>query len=123
MIVFKTPSCLSKLSHSDQSYSLVKKLIDRLVDEYSRARHRWIFEWDGGFILIGPEDVALPLEEFHPGKCLHDIPFEGVHIEDGHYIALSLLNNQTTFTWIFPDDDFLPDQLVAALEDNLIPTP
>ena len=121
MIVFKTPSCLSKLDPADPSYSLVKKLIDRLVDEYGRARHRWIFDWDGGFVLITPDDVASPLTEFHPGKHLHQILFEGVHIEDGHYIAVSLLNNQTAMTWIFPNQTWLPRDLRNVLRDNLIP--
>jgi hypothetical protein len=123
MIVFKTPSCLSKLNPADPSYSLVKKLIDRLVDDFDRARHRWIFDWDGGFLLITPADVASPLTEFHPGLHLHQILFEGVHVESSHYVAVSLLNNQATLTWIFPDASWLPSDLRDALKANLIPTP
>jgi len=123
MIVFRTPACLSKLDPSDPSYSLVKKLIDRIVHDYERSSHRWDFDRDGGLILISPGDLDKSLEVFHPGKLLRSIPFEGAHIEFGHYIAVSLLNNQATLSWIFPDQDWLPDELRNVLDYNLIPSP
>jgi hypothetical protein len=122
MIIFKSPECLSKLKPSDPSYSIIKELIDRLVQESKRSKHHWIFEQDGGFILILPADVETHLEDFHPGETLSSIPYESVHIKDGHYIAVSLLNNQASLVWVIKDADWLSDELRQVLEDNLVPS-
>jgi len=121
VIYFKTPACLSKLSLTDTSHSIIEELIERLVRESARAKHHWIPEQDGFFILVQPEDLDMTLDEMHPGKSLRTIPYEGVHYKDGHYIAVSLMNNQASLVWVF-DDNWLPDELRNVLEDNLVST-
>ena len=123
MIYFKSPECLSKLSPADPSHSTIKELIGRSVQESKRSKHHWIPEQDGFFILVQPEDLGMTLEDLHPGQTLLSIPYEGAHYKDGHYIGVSLLNNQTSLVWVFPDADWLDDDLRAVLEDNLVPSP
>ena len=79
MITFTSPECLSKINPTDPSYSIIKELIDRLVQESKRSKHHWIPEQDGFFILVRPEDLDMTLNELHPGKTLCTIPYEGVH--------------------------------------------
>ena len=121
MITFKSPECLSKLDPSDPSFSIIKELIERLVQESKRSKHYWIPEQDGFFILVEPKDLDVTLRELHPGETLLSIPYEGVHYKDGHYIAVSLLNNQASLVWVTPDEDWLSDELREVLEDNLVP--
>jgi hypothetical protein len=121
MITFKTLECLSKLDFSDPSHSIIKELIDRSVQESKRSKHHWIPEQDGFFILVQPEDLEMELGVLHPGDTLRTIPYEGVHYKDGHYVAVSLLNNQASLVWVIPDE-LLGDELRSVLEDNLVPS-
>lgn len=121
MIYFKTPACLSKLSLTDTSFPVIKELIERLVQESEQSQHHWIPEQDGFFILVQPEDLEMTLDDFHPGATLSSIPYEGVHYKDGHYVAVSLLNNQASLVWVIPDE-LLGDELRSVLEDNLVPS-
>jgi hypothetical protein len=122
MIIFKSPTCLSRLSPRNPSHAIMKKLIDRTIQQSSRSKHHWVFDRDGGFILLQPEDMSLTLTEWHPGKTLSTIPLEGVHVEDGHYVGVTLLNNQASIVWIIPDALWLPSEVRNALEDNLVPS-
>ena len=78
---------------------------------------------DGFFILVQPQDQDLILDELHPGTTLRSIRYEGVPSKSGHYIGVSLLSNQASLVWVFPDADWLDDDLRAVLEDNLVPSP
>ena len=120
MITFTSPECLSKISPSDPSYSIVKELIDQLVKESKRSKHHWVPEQDGFFVLVQSEDLDVTLDEWHPGKTLSSIPYEGLQYKDGHYIGVSLLSNQASLVWIF-ESDWLPSDLREVLEDNLVP--
>ena len=121
MIILRSPTCLSRLSPRNPSHAIMKELIDRLAQESRRSKRHWVFEQDGGFILVQPEDMTTTLTEFHPGKTLSSLPYEGVHVKDGHYVGVTLLNNQASLVWVIPDADWLPEELRNALEDNLPP--
>lgn len=122
MIIFKSHTCLSRLSPHDPSHAIIKELIDHTVQESRRSKHPWLFERDGGFILVQPEDMSMTLTEWHPGHTLASLTYEGVHMQDGHYIGVTLLNNQTSLVWIIKSADWLPDDLRKTLEDNLVPS-
>jgi hypothetical protein len=122
MIILRSPVCLSRLSPHNPSRIIIEELIDQVVQESKRTKHHWVFEQDGGFILVQPEDMSTTLAEFHPGKTLSTLPYEGVHIKDGHYIGVTLLNNQASLVWIIPDAAWLPDELRNVLEDNRMPS-
>jgi hypothetical protein len=121
MITFMSPECLSKLSPADPSHSIIKELIDRSVQESKLSKHHWIPERDGFFILVQPEDLEITLDELHPGETLRTIPYEGVHYKDGHYIAVTLLNNQASLVWVI-NSVGLPDDFRKILEDNMVPS-
>jgi hypothetical protein len=69
---------------------------------------------------VQSEDLDVTLDEWHPGKTLSSIPYEGLQYKDGHYIGVSLLSNQASLVWIF-ESDWLPSDLREVLEDNLVP--
>jgi hypothetical protein len=119
LITFTTPECLSKLNPADPSHSIIKELIDRSVQESKLSKHHWIPEQDGFFILVQPEDLEITLDELHPGETLRTIPYEGVHYKDGHYIAVTLLNNQASLVWVI-NSVGLPDDFRKILEDNMV---
>jgi hypothetical protein len=119
VIYFKTPACLSKLSLTDTSFPVIKELIDGLVRESARAKHHWIPEQDGFFILVQPEDLGVTLDELHPGETLRTIPYEGVYVKYNHYIAVTLLNNQASLVWVI-NSVGLPDDFRKILEDNMV---
>ena len=121
MISFRSPECLSRLSPHHPSYAIMKELIDRLIEESKRTKHHWVFEQDGGFFLIQPDDMSMTLTEWHPGHTLASLPYEGVHMKNCHFIGVTLLSNQASLVWVIPDADWLTNQLRDVLEDNLIP--
>ena len=121
MITFKSLASLSQLDYVHPSLPLLEKLIERLIRELARIDRQWNPNEDGFFILVESKDIDAILENLYPGRTLLSIPYEGVHFEDGHYIATSLLNNQTAIMWIFPDQAWLSGELRQVLEDNLVP--
>jgi hypothetical protein len=122
LITFKSTECLLKIDPTDEFYPVVKDLIDNLLRELRYENRIWNADQIGYFVLVQPDDIGIELVEIHPGRTLSDLPFEGVE-KDSYYKAVTLLNNETFIVWIIPDTDWLPDDLKAVLEDNLVPQP
>ena len=122
MITFKSAECLLKIDPTDEFYPVIKDLIDNLLRELRYENRIWNAAQIGYFVLVQPDDIGVELVEIHPGRTLSELPFEGVE-KDFYYKAVTLLNNETFIVWIIPDTDWLPVDLKAVLEDNLIPHP
>lgn len=114
MITFKSRACLNRINPVDPSFVI----LDRLLSQAEKSNP----EHDGFLILVQPSDINAVLDEWHPGATFQSLPYEGVHYKDNHYIAVTLLNNQASLVWVFPDAEWLPDNIRLALEDNLVPT-
>jgi len=69
--------------------------------------------------LIEPPDVYRRLHELGLSYRLHEIPFEGVSLEEGLFHAVYVPNNQFALSVLIPDADWLPDELRAHLMENL----
>ena len=123
VISFKSVSDLSKLHPDNPAYPIIKDLSERLLTAETMERP-YDPEADGYIVgQIDPEDIGRPLTEIwgDDAYSLIDVPWEGVTRQDGFYIAIFLANNDFGLVFVIPDEDWLPDELVEVLEDNLVP--
>jgi hypothetical protein len=76
-------------------------------------------EDDGFVVLIEPGDVARVLTDLSLPYHLHEVPFEAVHMQEGHYCGIYLANNQFAITFLIPDADWVQGELRQHLEHLL----
>lgn len=74
-------------------------------------------EDDGFVVLIEPGDVSRELTDLCLPYCLHEVPFEAVHMLEGHYCGIYLANNQFAITFLIPDTDWVQGELRQHLEN------
>jgi hypothetical protein len=123
MITFKSTEDLIKLPADDPAHDTVKELIEQLISAYSPPGRAYDAEDDGYIILIEPEDVDRTLDELWDGCTLINIPWEGIMLRDGFYIAIWLANNEYGLTFVIPDADWVTGELREFIEDILDPLP
>jgi hypothetical protein len=78
-------------------------------------------EDDGWLVLIEPGDVDRVLDDLDMPYRLSEVPFEGVSIIDGCFLAVWLPNNQFGLDFLIPDAEWLPGDVRRHLEDHLDP--
>ena len=123
MLTFKSTEDLSKLPENHPAFLTVKELIEQLISAYSPPGRAYDAEDDGYIILIEPEDADRELDELWDGCTLLNIPWEGIMLRDGFYIAIYLANNEYGLTFVIPDADWLTGELRTLIEDILDPLP
>ena len=123
MITFKSTEDLSKLSPDDPAFPIVEELVEQLITTYSPPGRPYDAEDDGYIILIEPEDAQRTLDELWDGCTLLNIPWEGIMLRDGFYIAIYLANNEYGLTFVIPDADWIDGELREMIEDILDPLP
>ena len=123
MITFKSSEDLSKLPPTDPARDTVQELIEQLITAYSPTGRSYDPEDDGYVILIEPEDADRELDELWDGCTLLNIPWEGIMLRDGFYIAIYLANNEYGLTFVIPDADWVTGELREMIEDILDPIP
>ena len=123
MIKFKSTEDLNKLSPDDPAYPTVKELVDQLITAYSPPGRTYDAEIDGYVILIEKSDVNRELDELWDGCTLLNIPWEGIMLRDGFYIAIWLANNEYGLTFVIQDADWVTGELREFIEDILDPIP
>jgi hypothetical protein len=65
---------------------------------------------DGYVVLVEPGDIDRPLADLCLPYRLCEVPFEAVHMVEGHYCGIYLANNQFAITFLVPDAPWLtPD--------------
>ena len=123
MITFKSTEDLSNLSPDDPAFPIVEELVEQLITAYSPPGRPYDAEDDGYIILIEPEDAQRTLDELWDGCTLLNIPWEGIMLRDGFYIAIYLANNEYGLTFVIPDADWIDGELREMIEDILDPLP
>ena len=88
MIEFKSAEDLSKLSPDDPAFPIVEDLVKRLITDYIAEGYDYITDDDGYTILVEPGDADRELTELWDGCRLTNIPWEGITLRDGFYIAI-----------------------------------
>jgi hypothetical protein len=121
MITFKSTKDLNKLSPNDPAQPVIKKLIDQLIRAYTWEGHPYVAEDYGYIILIEPEDTDRVLDEIWDDWTLLDIPWEGIMLRDGFFIAIFLANNEYGLVFVIPDADWVNGKLRKMIEDTLDP--
>lgn len=118
MKTFKSTSDLAQLAPNEPTYQLCKDLITNLLEAYGSNYNP---DDDGYIVLIEKEDVNRVFSELLIPYSLKTMPYEGVSIIDGHYYGFYLANNQFGIGFVIPMEEWLPDDLVNVLNDNLDP--
>jgi len=123
MITFKSPDDLSKLPPDHPARDTVGILVRDLITAYSPTGRSYDPEDDGYVILIEEGDVNRTLDELWDGATLLTIPWEGIFLRDGFFIAIYLANNEYGLTFVIPDADWLTSELRTFIETILDPLP
>jgi hypothetical protein len=74
---------------------------------------------DGFVVLIEPGDVDRVLTDLRLPYRLQEVPFEAVHMQEGHYCGIYLANNQFAITFLIPDAEWVQGELRRHLENLL----
>ena len=74
-------------------------------------------EDDGYVVLVEPGDVDRVLTDLCLPYRLCELPFEAVHMLEGHYCGIYLANNQFAITFLIPDAPWLTPDVRAHLDD------
>ena len=123
MISFRSPEDINKLSPDDPAYATVKELVDQLITAYSPPGRVFDADCDGYILLVQKNDVDRTLDELWDGCTLLNIPWEGIMLRDGFYIAIYLANNEYGLSFVIPNADWVTGELRELIEDILDPLP
>ena len=77
-------------------------------------------EEDGYAVLIEEGDSDRPLARLCLPYRLCEVPFEAVHMQEGHFCGIYLANNQFAITFLIPDAPWVRGELRKHLEDLLV---
>jgi hypothetical protein len=121
MITFKSPEDLNKLPASDPAFPLIEELIKDLIEAYTWEGHPYNADWYGFTVLIQKGDTARTLDELWDGATLLSIPWEGITLRDGFFIAIYLANNEYGLCFVIPDALWVDGDLRELIEDILDP--
>jgi hypothetical protein len=78
-------------------------------------------EDDGYLVLLEPADVDRVLDDLDMPYRFAAVPFEGVSMIDGCFLAVWLPNNQFGLDFLIPNEDWLPGDVRRHLENHLDP--
>jgi hypothetical protein len=110
-------------THIRPTYPTVKELVDRLITAYTEPGQPYNWQDYGYVILIEESDVNGTLDEVREGCRLVDIPWEGIMLRDGFFIAIYLANNEYGLIFVIPDALWVNGDLRRLIEGTLDPLP
>lgn len=77
-------------------------------------------EEDGYVVLIEEDDVDRDLADLCLPYRLREVPFEAVHMMEGHFCGIFLRDNEFAITFLVPDAPWVQGELRRHLEDLLV---
>ena len=98
-------------------HATVESLFQTIINDCPEYRP----EDDGYLALIEPGDVDRVLDDLDMPYRLSEVPFEGVTVIDGCFLAVYLPNNQFGLDFLIQDEDWLPGNVRRHLEAHLDP--
>jgi hypothetical protein len=116
MKTFKSINDVEQL-HDHPLHATIKSLVLAIIADYPEYRP----ENDGYVVLLGPGDVDRVFDDLDMPYKLSEVPFEGVTMIDGCFLAVWLPNNQFGLDFLIPDEAWLPGDVRRHLEDHLDP--
>ena len=124
MLKFTSADDLVRLPKDNPAYPVIATLIQGIITDTLDTE----FPYDpdaNGFIapIEGPEDVNRPFTEIWPDGDwgLTDILWEGITLQDGHFLAIYLANNEYGIVFVIPDADWVQGELRECILRNLDP--
>ena len=114
MKTFKSASDVEQL-RNHPLHATVKSLFLSIIAEYPDYRP----EDDGYLVLMEPGDVDRVLDDLDIPYRLSEVPFEGVTVVDGCFLAVWLPNNQFGLDFLIPDEDWVTGEVRRHLEAHL----
>jgi hypothetical protein len=121
MLTFKSPEDLAELPPDDPAYHVVRELIKELITAYTWEGHPYNPDWYGYTILIQEGDADRTLDELWDGCTLLNIPWEGITLRDGFFVAIYLANNEYGLCFVIPDAPWVDGELRELIVDILDP--
>ena len=116
MITFKSIPDLEQVRNAPL-YATIESLFLSIIADCPEYRP----EYDGWLVLIESQDVDRVLDDLDMPYRLAAVPFEGVSMIDGCFLAVWLPNNQFGLDFLIPNEDWLPGDVRRHLENHLDP--
>jgi hypothetical protein len=113
MKIFDSLSSLGQLNGDPLLYIVRRELLPIVAPPSYRPEN------DGYLVLLEPSDALDSLSELGLPYRLHEVPFEGVTLEEGIFHAVYVPNNQFALSFLVPDADWLPAEVREHLERHL----
>ena len=114
MKIFDSLSCLGQIRGSPLG-PMLRGIVIRMLGHFEYSP-----EDDGFAVLIESGDVDRVLTDLRLPYRLCELPFEAVHMLEGHYCGIYLANNQFAITFLVPDADWVQGELRKHLESLLV---
>ena len=96
-------------------HATIKNLVSAIINDYPEYRP----EDDGYLVLIEPGDIDRVLDDLDMPYRLSEVPFEGVIMIDGPFLAVYLPNNQFGLDFLIPDEEWVTGEVRRHLEAHL----
>ena len=93
---------------------MLREIVIRMLGHFEYSP-----EDDGFVVLIEPGDVDRILTDLRLHYRLCEVPFEAVHMMEGHFCGIYLANNQFAISFLIPDAEWVPGELRRHLENLL----
>jgi hypothetical protein len=116
MKTFKSISDLEQLRNNPLQ-DTIKSLVSTIIADYPEYRP----QNDGYVVLLEPGDVDRVLDDLDMPWRVSEVPFEGISIIEGCFLAVWLPNNQFGLDFLIPDEAGLPCDVRRHLEAHLDP--
>ncbi len=120
MITFKSEADLLRLNPADPALPVLRNLVQRIITESYKTEYPYDPENDGWIALVDQDDLDRPLTEIWGDEAydLISIPYEGITLQDGMYIAVFLANNQFGIVFVVPEN-LVHGELLECFEAHL----
>jgi hypothetical protein len=113
MKIFSSLSSLDQIRGSPLG-PMLRGIVIRMLGHFEYSP-----EDDGFVVLVEPGDADRVLRDLRLPYRLHEVPFEAVHMQEGHYCGIYLANNQFAITFLIPDAEWLTPAVRGHLENLL----
>ena len=114
MKIFSSLSSLDQIRGSPLG-PMLREIVIRMLGHFEYRP-----EDDGFVVLIEEGDVDRVLTDLCLPYRLCEVPFEAVHMTEGHFCGVYLANNQFAISFLVPDAPWIRGKLRKHLESLLV---
>lgn len=114
MKIYSSLSALDQIRGSPLS-PMLRGIVIRMLGHF-----RYDPEEDGYVVLVERDDLDRVLSDLCLPYRLCEVPFEAVHMTEGHYCGIYLANNQFAITFLVPDAEWLTPEVRRHMECLLV---